>query len=60
MIDATDSLGVRLFRDNILEIWDEEKRHCVCLQDPPGIQLYTCIGQLKKGGIELPVYRCGR
>ena len=27
-------------------------------QDPAGVQLYTKTGMLKKGGVELPVYRC--
>ncbi|KAL6475706.1 hypothetical protein MHYP_G00167460 [Metynnis hypsauchen] len=29
-------------------------------QDPPGLQLYAKTGQLTKGGVVLPVYRCAR
>jgi hypothetical protein len=31
-----------------------------CIQDPPGIELYTTTGQLKKGRVILPVFRCAR
>ncbi len=41
-------------------MWNEQKRHVPCLQDPPGISLYTQTGNLMKGGIKLPVYRCAR
>lgn len=59
-IGATDTLGVALLKDDALAIWDVEKKHVSCLQDPEGLQLYTKIGQLTKGNILLPVYRCGR
>lgn len=39
LLGATDTLGVPLFRDEIKDIWEEQKRHLPCLQDPPGIQL---------------------
>ena len=29
---ATDTLGVRLFNDQMASIWEEEKRHVSCLQ----------------------------
>lgn len=54
---ATDTLGVPLFRDEIKDIWEEQKRHLLCLQDPPGIQLYTITGHLSKGGVQLPILR---
>ncbi|KAL2082466.1 hypothetical protein ACEWY4_022284 [Coilia grayii] len=38
----------------------EQKRHLRCIQDPPGVELYTETGRLTKGGISLPVYRCAR
>ncbi|XP_066553542.1 uncharacterized protein LOC136722123 [Amia ocellicauda] len=31
-----------------------------CCSDPEGVQLYTQTGQLRKGGVLLPVYRCAR
>ncbi|CAB3997297.1 Hypothetical predicted protein [Paramuricea clavata] len=58
---ATDVLGVPLFRDEMLtEIWPEQRKHVPCIQDPPGVSLYTATGELKKGGKTLSVYRCAR
>lgn len=37
MTPATDVLGVRLFNDEIQDIWNEQKKHIKCIQDPPGI-----------------------
>jgi len=56
----TDATNEPLFRDSFMEIWEEEKKHIECLQDPEGIQLYTQTGTLKKGYTDLPTYRCGR
>ena len=39
-------------------MWEEQKHHIACLQDPPGIELYTITGHLNKGGVRLPVLRC--
>ena len=56
-----DSLGVPVLdQERIWLIWETQKRHVVCIQDPPEFQLYTQTGTLKKGGIELPTYRCAR
>lgn len=57
---ATDSLGVCLFREDMMEIWAGQKRHLRCLQDPPNVSLYTTIGHITKGGERLPVLRCAR
>ena len=57
---ATDVLGVPLFREEIATIWEEQKHHVQCLQDPPGIPLYTQISHIQKGGVHLPIYRCAR
>ncbi|XP_041485606.1 uncharacterized protein LOC121431891 [Lytechinus variegatus] len=46
--------------DRVWEIWDSEQKHIACIQDPPGVQLYTKTGETVKGGITLPVYRCAR
>lgn len=55
-----DTMGVPLFHsERIWEIWRVQKCHIPCLQDPD-VQLYIKTGTLKKGGIELPVYRCAR
>ena len=56
-----DSLGTPLLdREKVSFEWESQKKHVVCLQDPPGVQLYTKTGSIKKGGVELPVYRCAR
>ncbi|XP_053730493.1 uncharacterized protein LOC128764613 [Synchiropus splendidus] len=42
------------------EIWRTQRRHLDCIQDPPGLALYTQTGEITKGGVKLPVYRCAR
>ncbi|XP_059207936.1 uncharacterized protein LOC131986825 [Centropristis striata] len=44
----------------IQDIWSTQRHHLSCIQDPPGVQLYTQTGGLTKGGVSLPVYRCAR
>ena len=61
MWTLTDSLGVPLIdRERMAKIWEVQQKHLPCIQDPPGHNLYTRTGQLKKGGITLPTYRCAR
>ena len=56
-----DTLGVPHFdSDKIWSIWDSQERHVACIQDLPEVQLYTKTGEVVKGGITLPVYRCAR
>lgn len=58
---SLDILGVPLFNDlKMRDIWVKQSQHVACLQDPENVQLYTKIGTLKKGGMELPKYRCAR
>ena len=57
---ATDSLGVPLLKPEMESIWKEQQKHVKCIQDPPGVALYTRTGYSKKGGVSLPVYRCAR
>ena len=57
---ATDSLGVPVFNERMLTIWKEEIKHIPCIQDPPEVALYTVTGHIRKGSMELPVYRCAR
>ena len=45
---ATDSLGVRLFRKDMMEVWAVLKCHLPCLQDPPNVSLYTTVGYITK------------
>ncbi|KAK9518580.1 hypothetical protein VZT92_023882 [Zoarces viviparus] len=42
------------------DIWSTQRTHLSCIQDQPGVQLYTQSGRLTKGGVILPVYRCAR
>ena len=56
----TDTLGVPVLGEDMKLIWEEEKKHVPCFQDPPNIQLYTKTGSIKKGGEELPVFRCAQ
>ncbi|XP_030589839.1 uncharacterized protein LOC115783243 [Archocentrus centrarchus] len=68
--DLLDTFGGAAGRDTldvplldalrIQDIWRTQMRHLTCIQDPPGVQLYTETGRLTKGGISLPVYRCAR
>ncbi|KAK2143968.1 hypothetical protein NP493_4354g00007 [Ridgeia piscesae] len=60
LADATDTLGVPLLTDEMTLIWAEQRRHVACLQDPPGVALYSVTGTLRKGGVQLPVLRCAR
>ena len=60
MSRKSNLLGEPLFTERTDIIWQEEKRHIKCLQDPPGMALYAKTGSIRKGGIELPVYRCAR
>ena len=59
--NGRDTMGIPLLdRDRIQAIWAEQRRHLECIQDPPGVELYTETGRLTRGGISLPVYRCAR
>ena len=55
---ATDALGVPLLREETAQIWEEQRHHIPCLQDPPNVCLYTITGHITKGGVELPLLRC--
>ena len=60
---GNDTMGIPLLnKTSIQQIWEEQKQHISCIQDvdDPSIQLYTQTGTLKKGGVELPIYRCAR
>ena len=56
-----DTLGVPLINSSrMTSIWEAQKKHIACIQDPPGVSLYTRTGSTIKGGIELPNFRCAR
>ena len=48
------------YSEQMVTIWNEEKKHVKCIQDPPGVALYSVTGHIRKGGIELPVFRVAR
>ncbi|XP_016115196.1 uncharacterized protein [Sinocyclocheilus grahami] len=59
--DARETMGIPLMDQERMDvIWDTQRRHLPCIQDPPGVQLYTQTGSVTKGGLTLPVYRCAR
>ena len=58
-----DTMEVPLLdHERMWEIWATQQQHVKCLQDPDATvaQLYMQTGTLRKGGVELPVYRCAR
>lgn len=56
-----DSLGTPLLdTERTINEWESQRIHIPCLQDPPGIQLYTRTGYMIKGGIQIPTFRCAR
>ncbi|KAK1789989.1 hypothetical protein P4O66_002304 [Electrophorus voltai] len=58
-MDATDTMGIRLLdHKKMVDIWQTQRHHLHCIQDPPGVQLYRRVGQVTRGGLVLPVYRC--
>ncbi|XP_069115959.1 uncharacterized protein [Argopecten irradians] len=59
--DRTDSTGLRLINeDSMRRVWSIQEKHLECIQDPPGVELYTVKGTLEKGGKILNVYKCAR
>ena len=57
---VTDSLGVPLWKAEMVDIWNKEKKHIPCIQDPKDISLYLQVGMQKKGKHMLPTFRCAR
>ena len=59
--DEVDLLGVPLFhKDKLVKTWEVQKHHLRCIQDPPGIPLYTVLPMSPDARIRLPSYRCNR
>ncbi|RXN28818.1 hypothetical protein ROHU_018996 [Labeo rohita] len=59
--DSRETMGIPLIDQERMDvIWDTQRRHLPCIQDPPEVQLYTQTGSITKGGLTLPVYRCAR
>ena len=62
MWDETDTQGVPLInKESMTKVWNSQKKHLECIQDPEGIPLYTKTGvKVQKGDKELDVLRCAR
>ncbi|XP_062255655.1 uncharacterized protein LOC133965223 [Platichthys flesus] len=58
---GSDNLGVPLLdMERMKHIWRVQRKHVKCIQDVPGVLLYTQTGTTTKEGIVLPNYRCAR
>lgn len=62
MWHLVDGTGLHLINhERMSQVWEVQQKHLACIQDPPGVQLYTNIGSgLEKGEKTLDVLRCGR
>ncbi|XP_073724498.1 uncharacterized protein [Misgurnus anguillicaudatus] len=62
MWNLVDGTGLHLINhERMSEVWKVQQKHLACIQDPPGVQLYTNIGSgLEKGDKTLDVLRCAR
>ncbi|KAL2087206.1 hypothetical protein ACEWY4_018265 [Coilia grayii] len=59
--DLADTTGLRLVNhESMRHVWEVQQKHLDCLQDPPGVALYTKVGTLQKGGKDLDILRCAR
>ncbi|RXN22060.1 hypothetical protein ROHU_036759 [Labeo rohita] len=59
--NGRDLMGVPVLDEVRMEhIWRVQKRHVRCIQDMPGVQLYTEVGTTTKAGVTLTRYRCAR
>ena len=57
MWELTDTTGLRLINaDSMQHIWKVQQKHLPCIQDVPGVELYTKVGTSEKGGQVLDVY----
>jgi hypothetical protein len=60
-VKGRDYLGVPLLdHERMQNIWQTQMKHVKCIQDEPGVLLYTVTGTTTKEGIVLPNYRCAR
>ena len=62
MWELTDTSGLRLINpESMARVWEVQQKRLPCIQDPPGVELYTKVGSgLQKGSKVLDVLRCGR
>ena len=57
---ATNSPSEIVLNDKMVTIWEEEKKHVNCIQNPDQIILYIVTGHINKGWVELPVLQHAR
>ncbi len=58
---GNDALGVPLLDSvRMQHIWNVQRRHVTCIQDPPNVLLYMETGTINKGGVVLQTYWCAR
>lgn len=57
-----DGMGIALFKDDasVDQVWANQQKHLECLQDPPGMDMYTVTKHVTRNGISLPYYRTVR
>lgn len=62
MWQLVDGTGLHLINhERMSQVWEVQQKHLACIQDPPGVQLYTNIGSgLEKGDKALEELRCSR
>ena len=57
---ATNSSSEIVLNDKMVTIWEKEKKHVNCIQNPDRIVFYIVTGHINKGWVELPVFQCAR
>ncbi|KAJ8018237.1 hypothetical protein HOLleu_43874 [Holothuria leucospilota] len=57
-----DENGLSLFKDDdaIHQVWDGQQKHQECIQDPPGMNMYTITKHVTRNGVSLPFYVTSR
>lgn len=59
MWELTDTSGLRLINpESMTRVWEVQQKHLTCIQDPPGVELYTKHGSGSQKVLD--VLRCGR
>ncbi|XP_023184849.1 uncharacterized protein LOC111607158 [Xiphophorus maculatus] len=61
MWELTDTSGLRLINpESMTHVWQVQQKHLPCIQDPPGVELYTKLRSTQKGDKEVQTFRCSR
>ena len=53
-----DENSIHLFKDEaaIDQVWAAQQKHLECIQDPPGMNMYTLTKHVQRNGVSLPYY----